>query len=212
MKSAGWYFMKGGQRVWAATKREIRKLAQAAADELGAGVTVRPAGQARQVKAKRNPAPASRARPPVPPGWRVLGSGGSYYVEGPGNDGRGIFNRWFDTRAAAEIAIGRHVKRHRYRTNPDPGAMLDVLWERERGRQARASYVARTKGQRMAKHLRNRDPAAAREAAREKTGKFVVKASNRKEAFTLYRASRAAANALARQFEAAGYDVAVREA
>lgn len=210
MKSAGWYFMKGGQRVWAATKREIRKLAQAAANELGAGVTVRPAGQARKVKAKRNPAPASRAR-----------RADDYHAtavklirQAARLDAAGERRAAADLRSIAkeQAAMALHRRRREFKGNPDPGAMIDVLWEKERGRQARASYVARTKGQRMAKHLRNRDPAAAREAAREKTGKFVVKASNRKEAFTLYRASRAAANALARQFEAAGYDVAVREA
>lgn len=65
MKSAGWYFMKGGQRVWAATVAEIRKLAKAAADTAGKPVTVRRAGPARsapmkRAPMKRNPAGAKR--------------------------------------------------------------------------------------------------------------------------------------------------------
>lgn len=159
MKSAGWYFMKGGQRVWAATKVEIRRLAQLAADELGKAVTVRPATS-----------PASRASRPA-----------------------------------------SKAKRTTMRRNPDPGSILDVLIQQQKGRVARQDYLARTKGQRMAKHLRHRDPAAAKEAGRAKTAKFKVTAVGKRDRFELYRPSRAQANVLVRQFEAAGYRVQLQE-
>lgn len=64
MKSAGYYFMRGGRQVWAATVAEIRKLAQLAADELGKPVKVQRAARSKAAPMKRNPAPPS-PRPPA---------------------------------------------------------------------------------------------------------------------------------------------------
>lgn len=44
-------------------------------------------------------------------GFSVHGAAPMLFVEGPGNDGRGIFNRWYDTRAAAWSAIVRRARR-----------------------------------------------------------------------------------------------------
>ena len=104
-------------------------------------------------------------------------------------------------------ATGRRMKR-----NPDPGSFLPVWVQQEKGRQMRLDYLAATKARRLAKGLRGRDRGGAVKAGErraEKTGKFAVKAKNSKEAFTLYRASRAAADALGAEFEAAGYKVTV---
>ena len=107
--------------------------------------------------------------------------------------------------AARRAAAARTMRR-----NPDPGSLVDVLFQMERGRQARREFVAATKGKRIAKSMRRRGGSPA-EAGAKKTAKFAVDAKSRKERFTIFRASRSAAESLARQFEAAGYTTVVRE-
>lgn len=105
------------------------------------------------------------------------------------------------------------ARKRTMRRNPDPGAYVDTWREQERGRAARLAYNQATKARRLAKGLRNRSGAAYEdELAHARTAKFVVVARNRKEAFTLYRPSRRAAEALGGQFEAAGYQVSIRPA
>lgn len=85
----------------------------------------------------------------------------------------------------------------------------------QRAKTARAEYLKATMARRLAKGLRgqNRGGAVKRaEAGAKKTGKFVVKAVSSKDRYTLYRASRTAADALADQFRAAGYKTSVGEA
>lgn len=154
MKSAGWYFMKGGQRVFAETKAEIRRLALKVANATGQAVTVRQAAR-------------PKAKPAAPK--------------------------------------ARSMKR-----NPDPASLVDVLYQLERGKAARRDLAARTKATRLAKADRRpgRTPAtAARSAGR----RFAIDVKNRKEAYSLYRPTRRAADQLAGQFQAAGYTVVVRE-
>jgi hypothetical protein len=94
----------------------------------------------------------------------------------------------------------------RFARNPDAGSFLDVWTEQERGRRARLDYLARTKPRRLAKGHQAR-------AARPAGGKpgFAIDVRNKREAYTLAQPTRAAANTLARQYEAAGYQVQVRE-
>lgn len=153
MKSAGWYFMKGGQRIFAETKREIRRLALAVANETGKAVTVREAA-----KPKARPAPKTRT----------------------------------------------------LRRNPDPGSLVDVLYQLERGKAARREQNTRTKPARLAKSDRRRGVTPAT-STRSAGKRFAIDVRNRKEAYSIFRASRAAADQLASQFLAAGYTVVVRE-
>ncbi len=98
------------------------------------------------------------------------------------------------------------------RRNPDPGHFLAYWRENERGKAARREYLAATKARRLAKTLRDRQPGAVkREAAAFKTGKFLVEAKGgpRGSYFNLARPTRAAADALADEFRAAGYNVTV---
>jgi len=155
MKSAGWYFMKGGQRVFADTKAEIRRLALKIANETGKPVTVREA-------ARPKPRPTAKAKP------RTM------------------------------------------RRNPDPASLIDVLYQLERGKAARREHGAKTKPVRLAKADRRpgRTPGAATRSAGRR---FAIDVKNRKESYSLYRPTRAAADQLAGQFQAAGYTVVVRE-
>lgn len=102
-------------------------------------------------------------------------------------------------------------KRRTFAKNPDAGSYLPVWAEQEKGRQMRLDYLAATKARRLAMSLRKRGGMAyAAEAAHAKSAKFAMTARNSKEQFVLYRASRAAADALGRQFEAAGYKVTLK--
>lgn len=100
------------------------------------------------------------------------------------------------------------------RRNPDPGSYLYAWAEDEKGKAKRREYLAATKGRRLAKGLRGRDRGGAVKAgerAARKSGKFAVDVRNSREAYTLYRASRTAADQLVSQFLAAGYKVVLRE-
>ncbi len=108
-------------------------------------------------------------------------------------------------------AAAKKPARRVMRRNPDPGMFMDVWRAMEGHRASRRTYGQATKAKRIAKSMRHRGGSPSETAAR-KTGKFAVDAANRKEAFTLYRASRSAADQLAREFSAAGYRVTVREA
>lgn len=100
----------------------------------------------------------------------------------------------------------------RMKKNPDPSSYVFAMAEHEKARAARRTYVAATKGKRLAKSMRGRGGAArSAETAARKTAKFSVDAHNRKEKFKLYRPSRSAADQLAREFIAAGYTVTVKE-
>jgi hypothetical protein len=96
--------------------------------------------------------------------------------------------------------------------NPDPGSIIDVLMQLERGKAARREYVAKTKGTRLAKSLTRRGRASELEAGARKSGKFVVDAVNKRDRLTLYRPSRSAADQLADQLRAAGYTATVKPA
>lgn len=45
MKSVGWHVMHEGRKIWAATKAEIRQVAQLVADKTGKPVKVKPGGR-----------------------------------------------------------------------------------------------------------------------------------------------------------------------
>ncbi len=110
-----------------------------------------------------------------------------------------------------------YVVKH-YRPNPDPGHFIPFWREQEKGRKMRLNYLAATKARRLAKGLSGRDRGGAVKAAERraaKTGKFVVRVSGavvngvRQPPLTLYRASRASADALGAGFEAAGCKVTI---
>lgn len=99
------------------------------------------------------------------------------------------------------------------RRNPDPGSYLSFWHESEKARAARLKYLDATKARRLAKGLRgaNRGGAVkAAEAGAQKTAKFAVDVRNAKEAYTIFRPSRAAAEAVQAQFSAAGYKTTLR--
>ncbi len=100
--------------------------------------------------------------------------------------------------------------RRTMRRNPDPGAFVEFMRAVEIDRHNRRDYSARTKPKRLAKIGRGRGRAGGAVGGAG-GAKFAVDAANRKEKFTLYRATRAAANNLAAEFRAAGYNVNVRE-
>lgn len=118
---------------------------------------------------------------------------------------------WEPPPRSPKVQTHRKAAGQQFRSNPDPFNILDVLVHQERAKADRRAFTAKTKGRRLAKSLRHAPGAAGAEARRALTGKFQVTAMNRKERFTLFRPSRAAATQLARQFEAAGYNVAVAE-
>lgn len=100
------------------------------------------------------------------------------------------------------------------RENPMGFEIPQYAMAEERARRAHLAYLAGTKARRLAKGLRgqNRGGAVkAAEAGARKSAKFAVDVRNPKEAYTLYRPSRASADQLAREFTAAGYKVALRE-
>lgn len=104
------------------------------------------------------------------------------------------------------------------RRNPDPGSFLDVWREQEKHRQARLDYGKATKARRLAKGMRGRDRGGAVKAAErgaQKSAKFALdvrgKMNGVLQSFTLYRASRRAAEDLAGQYVAAGCKVVLRE-
>jgi len=111
-----------------------------------------------------------------------------------------------------EVTARKRPARRVMRRNPDPGSYLPVWEQQEKHRAARLDYNAATKGKRLAKSLRGRGEAAQAAQGSQKTAKFILTAQNRKEAFTLYRPSKRSAEALAGQFEAAGYHVSIRPA
>jgi hypothetical protein len=205
-----------GERIYRDSLAAIRRIAQDTADKLGRVVRV---GYEDRPAARRNPArPAGGyvieerdahgvglARSPISRDdaeriarqLRRAHPGQTYTVKAAEYEGRGH---------------ARRLKYPRFERNPDPGSFLPVWIEQERGRKMRLDYLAATKARRLAKGLRGRDRGGAVKAAErraEKTGKFAVKARNAKEAFTLYRASRAAADALGAEFTAAGYKVTI---
>lgn len=157
MKSAGWYFKKGAQKVYAASLAEAKRLAQAFADGSGRKVAV-----------------------------------------------------GYDAPAAARPKKAK-PRKIAARRNPDPLSYIHVLEQQEKHKAARRAFGQATKAKRLAKAMRGGRGRSA-EAAKEKTGKFVVKARNRRDSLTLYRPSRRQADDLAREFIAAGYTVTVNEA
>lgn len=97
------------------------------------------------------------------------------------------------------------------RRNPDPASIMDVLVARQQIADQRRTYMAATKGRRLAKSLVRRGQASQLEARAAKSAKFAVDVANRRESYTLYRPSRSAADRLAGEFKAAGYNVKIRE-
>lgn len=93
-----------------------------------------------------------------------------------------------------------------YATNPDPMNFLGLWQEQERGRRARLDYLAKTKPARLAKGHQEREKAKTFTKPA-----FAIDVRNKREAYTLTQPSRAKANSLARQYEAAGYQVQVRQ-
>lgn len=113
--------------------------------------------------------------------------------------------------AAARPARPRAV----LKVQQNPDSDLAYFYQAEqKAQRERLAYVNATKGRRLAKGLRGRDRGGAvkaSEAGARKTAKFAVAVRNRKESFTLYRASRRAADDLAAEFKAAGYTVTLSE-
>lgn len=94
----------------------------------------------------------------------------------------------------------------RYARNPDPGSFMDLWIAREAARRDRLDYLATTKPRRIAKGHQ------ARAAAPKFGGGFAIDVKNGHEAYTLSQPTMAAANKLAAQYRAAGYQVVVRAA
>lgn len=92
----------------------------------------------------------------------------------------------------------------RMKRNPDPGSYLDVWRHQEAGRRSRLDFLSRTKPKRLAKGHKAR-------GAKGAPPSFRVDVNNEAEAYTFTATSRAAANALARQYRAAGYYAEVSE-
>lgn len=89
--------------------------------------------------------------------------------------------------------------------NPDPGSYLDVWRQQEISRRARLDRNAATKPRRLAKGHRAR-------ASQKAAPSFRIDVNDEREAWTFAAPTRAAANALARQYRAAGYYAEVSEA
>lgn len=131
-------------------------------------------------------------------------------------DGQKITDAAMRTLAHAEAAarhvanrIGKAVqvgyddvkpKRRTLKRNPDPGAYVDVWRQQELGRRGRLDYLAATKPRRLAKGHRARKPAPVG---------FAVDVHNHAEAHTFTARTRSAADALARQYRAAGFHAEV---
>lgn len=114
-------------------------------------------------------------------------------------------------RPAARSAPARRTMKR----NPDPGSYLPLWNEQRKAKEARTAYLDATKARRLAKGMRGRGRGQgairAQEAGAAKTARFAVDVANAKEAYTLFRASRSAAERLASEFLAARYKVKVRE-
>jgi hypothetical protein len=210
-----------GQRIYRDTLGAIKRIAQDTADKLGRVVRV---GYEDPPAARRNPA---RARPRSPQAVAEFVDAVKENVENAGAEftqqARAYTRQAAQESGASVVRVSNRVLSHlrldavesvrrSMRRNPDPGSFLPVWVEQEKGRAMRLKYLAATKARRLAKGLRGRDRGGAVKAAErraEKTGKFAVKARNAKEAFTLFRASRGAADALGAEFEAAGYKVTI---
>lgn len=110
-----YYVMKAGKRIYHRTLAAAQKFAQAVADSLGKPVSVHQAKRlTKKTVMRKNPAgraAAARLEDKIQAakasGWRVLGSNRQFYVEGPWNNGRGIYNKWFSSEDAAWQAIAR---------------------------------------------------------------------------------------------------------
>lgn len=114
---------------------------------------------------------------------------------------------------AVQVGFDERPTRARRRTlarNPDPGAYVHLWHEKEKARASRKAYLDATKARRLAMSLRKRGKVYQDEMRKAATARFVVVARNRRESWTLYRPTRASAAALGRQFEAAGYQVALK--
>lgn len=112
------------------------------------------------------------------------------------------------TRLGKAVQVGYDNVKTRKRTmkrNPDPGSYLPVWREQEAHRRSRLDFLARTKPKRLAKGH------TARKAAKAAPS-FRVDVNNEAEAWTFAAPTRVAANALARQYRAAGYYAEVSEA
>jgi hypothetical protein len=110
-----------------------------------------------------------------------------------------------------------YVVKH-YRANPLALDLPDYAQAKDRARRGRLNFLAATKARRLAKGLRGRDRGGAVKAAErraEKTAKFAVKVRGgvvngvAQPPMTLYRASRASAEAIGAAFEAAGCKVTI---
>lgn len=137
---------------------------------------------------------------------------------GPRGNYARITHGFTGTRGRAKTAIERAKKQHGYRwdepgvrigqsmrRNPDPGSYLDVWRQQEIGRRARLDRNAATKPRRLAKGHKAR-------GARKAAPTFRVDVNNEAEAWTFAAPTRAAANALARQYRSAGFHAEVSEA
>jgi hypothetical protein len=101
----------------------------------------------------------------------------------------------------------------RARRNPDPGSYVDLWHEREKHRAARLAQNAATKAHRIALSMKRRSGRTyEKEVAARKTAKFVMVARSSRDAYKLYRPSKRAAEALAAEFEAAGYHTTIQPA
>lgn len=227
--------MHAGRKIWAATKVEARRIAQDLADETGRAITVRPA-PARSLKrnpvgagpwpgltAEQRATAAQVVRNLRKRGRRVNADARRHimYLTHQGRLDYGDIIERVDQWLGWPVAKGSPIAKgsHAFARNPfnmgGVGGSPTQWAAEERARRARLDYLAATKARRLAKGLRGQNRGGqvkAAESAAMKTGRFVVKASNRSEAFTIYRASRQAAENVARDFKAAGYQVKVQEA
>jgi hypothetical protein len=59
-------------------------------------------------------------------GFTVKPENDAYHIEGPGNDGRGIFDNWYASDGAAWRAVVRYVRKHGLQAPPEPPSRAEV--------------------------------------------------------------------------------------
>lgn len=134
-------------------------------------------------------------------------------------DGRKLFAKTKPARASMQrlarelgkiVAVGYDDVPARtprkFARNPDPGTYLPVWNAQRTAAGERKAYLDATKARRLAMSMKRRGVPVD---GSPKTARWVLLARNRREQYTLYRPSKAKAQALQRQFEAAGYSTSL---